>query len=137
MEAFKQSMGNSMKKYLTMFSILIFAMSMTGCEKEAKESTANYDMPEGLKDCKVFSLKNDSGSWITVVRCPLSSTSTTYSSGKSTATATVVEQDGTQQTNNTIKNKTADTVEIDGKTYRKSSTMKDIQINGESYKEIE
>lgn len=126
-----------MKKPLTMLFVLIFAMSLTGCEKETKDNTASYDMPEGLKDCKVFGLKNDSGGWITVVRCPLSSTSTTYPSGKSTSTATVVEQGGLSPTENLIKNKSADTVEVDGKTYRKSSTMKDIQINGESYKEVE
>lgn len=128
-----------MKKTFTLISVLIIAMSLSACSKETKESTANYDMPEGLKDCKVYFMRSEGGGSITVVRCPLSSTSTTYSSGKSTATATVVEQANLppSTTSSVIQGKTADTVEIDGKTYRKSSSMKDIQINGESYKEVD
>ena len=74
----------------------IIALLLVGCEPSAKDNTANYVLPEGLKDCKVYYLSDTGGNHITVVRCPATptseaSTATRYPSGKTTKTVTVVE----------------------------------------------
>lgn len=126
---------NTKKMLMIMISILAMG-ALSGCEKETKDTTNNYILPEGLQDCKIYNMRNTGGSNITVVRCPLSATSTTYSSGKTTASAMVVEQAPAQAASQT-QTKASDEVEINGETYRKTESMKEIQINGESYKKVQ
>lgn len=57
---------------------VLLALVLAACEAKTKEATG-FILPEGMKDCKIYSMYN--GYNITVVRCPNSSTHT--SCGKS------------------------------------------------------
>lgn len=115
------------------------AMLLSGCNTETKEVSQNYDLPDGLKDCKMYSMNGKDGSHITVVRCPLSSTTTTHSAGKSTVTNTVIEQPTAKAVEEPVvkQGKKVDEIEINGETYRKSESMPEMQINGEVYKKVQ
>ncbi len=72
--------------------VLVAAIGLAACTPSGKEVTGSFPiLPEGLKDCKIYDLQSEHGSHIRVVRCPNSSTSTTYKSGKSTYHGAVVE----------------------------------------------
>lgn len=125
-----------MKK--VMLAVMISSvMLLSGCETETKEVSQNYDIPEGLKDCKLYEMKGKDGGRLTIVRCPLSATTTTHTSGKSTLTNTVVEQPDQHSVKPLMKENKNNEVEINGETYRKSESMQEIQINGETYKKIQ
>lgn len=121
------------------FSVSIIAVLMTtmlvGCEKETKDYTNSYDLPEGMQDCKIYEMRGTNSDKITVVRCPSSSTTTTYKYGKTTVSSNVVEV----PTQNPIikQGKNIDEIEINGEAYRRSESMKEIQVNGESYKKLQ
>lgn len=69
--------------------LLILTLSLLGCAGPSEERTEVWDLPEGLKDCKVFKLTpRNALSSITVVRCPQSVT-TTHTGGKGAWTASV------------------------------------------------
>lgn len=56
---------------VTILAIALIAGAMTGCSKHHEENTADYSMPEEMKDCKVFYIAPDGmGSPIHVVYCP-------------------------------------------------------------------
>lgn len=82
-----------MKKFLIVYivGILIVLFISSGCEKTYVEATDNYLLPFELQDCKVYYLSNSGGGSITVVRCPNSSTSTNYSSGKAKVNTNVID----------------------------------------------
>lgn len=73
-------------KYLIALTLVLLA----GCTPSAEEKTWPI-LPDGLKDCKFYKLRDDSGNTITVVRCPASSTSVQYKVGKSTQTTVTVD----------------------------------------------
>ena len=77
-----------MKKLIIAFLMVGFI----GCEKSTEEISGTFNMPEELKDCKMYSLSNGVSS-VKVVRCPQSSTSTTYNCGKTTCSTMSVEVD--------------------------------------------
>ena len=59
---------------------------------DTKELTTNFTVvPEGLEDCKVFLWRSDSMDSLNVVRCPNSTTSTTYRVGKHSVTTVVID----------------------------------------------
>lgn len=69
--------------------ILVSLLALTACTPQQK--AIDYPiLPEGLKDCKFFYISNGETS-MQVARCPNSATSTQYSSGKTTATAVVID----------------------------------------------
>lgn len=70
---------------LTITAVLVSVL-LTGCF-EYGNNTSNYKMPEGLKDCKVYRVEGKVAD-LTVIRCPLSSTTVKYGKNRST---TVVE----------------------------------------------
>lgn len=83
-----------MKKLL----LLIVCVALLSCgdiTANTRNVGGNYEMPDGLSDCKIFRM--ESGGFITtrlyVVRCPMSYTSTTFPVGKSQETVSVVEVD--------------------------------------------
>lgn len=76
-----------MKKLI---GILFAAGIISGCTNSAKEVFFPV-LPQELKDCKVFYLTKESGSAITVMRCPNATTSTSYTSGKTKVTTIVVD----------------------------------------------
>ena len=76
-----------MKKLI---GILFAAGIVAGCGNSAKEIIYPVLPPE-LKDCKIFYLTKESGSAITVMRCPNATTSTSYTAGKTKVTTIVVD----------------------------------------------
>lgn len=66
---------------LIFFPLVLF---LSGCTKSSSETTENYTLPEGLKDCSIYSLRSDKINVLNVVRCPHSDV-TTKSGKKSVA----------------------------------------------------
>jgi hypothetical protein len=76
-----------MKKLSLLFCLVVV---LTGCGPGYKPG--NFPIvPSELKDCTFWYLRDVNGSSLTVVRCPLSTTSTTYRVGKTSATTIVTE----------------------------------------------
>lgn len=74
---------------------MVFILS--GCAKETVSISGNYDIPKELLDCNIYYMRSDVSRNLTVIRCPNSSTTTSYSEqhGKATKTRniTVIEND--------------------------------------------
>jgi hypothetical protein len=64
------------------------AVLAAGCEPSV--STPHFPLPPELQDCNLFDL-SDGNTSITIARCPNSTTSTTYQSGKTRRTSVVVD----------------------------------------------
>lgn len=77
-----------MKKVL---AVLMVVALLSGCEMETKEVTHTFLLPKGLEDCSIYSMSATSGAHIQAVRCPHSSTASTYKVGKSTQTTIVID----------------------------------------------
>lgn len=76
-----------MKKLLIIASI---ALAITGCTPSAKDISEQYTLPEELSDCTITYLQGKY-TYLNVVRCPNSTTSTTYPVGKTTQTTVVID----------------------------------------------
>lgn len=59
-----------------MRSVLIVAMLMVACgpKPSTVETTSTWILPEGLTDCRVYSMDSSKGASMRVMRCPNSST---------------------------------------------------------------
>lgn len=73
--------------------ILLTLLGLAGCggSTPGANQIAFEVMPNELEDCKAFNLQNSHYDYITVMRCPNSSTTTRYKSGKTTKTTIVVD----------------------------------------------
>ena len=76
-----------MKKLLIIASI---ALAITGCTPSAKDISEQYTLPEELSDCTITYLQGKY-TYLNVVRCPNSTTSTTYPVGETTNTTVVID----------------------------------------------
>lgn len=76
-----------MKKLLT---IAFIAIALSGCDPSARNISEQYAMPTELSDCTITLLQGKYNH-LNVVRCPNSSTSTTYRVGKTTQTTVVID----------------------------------------------
>ena len=76
-----------MKKLLIIASI---ALAITGCTPSAKDISEQYTLPEELSDCTITYLQGKY-TYLNVVRCPNSTTSTTYPVGKTTQTTVIID----------------------------------------------
>lgn len=76
-----------MKKLLT---IAFIAIAFYGCTPSAKDISEQYTIPEELKDCTITYLQGKY-TYLNVVRCHNSTTSTTYPVGKTTQTTVVID----------------------------------------------
>jgi hypothetical protein len=76
-----------MKKLLIIASI---ALAITGYTPSAKDISEQYTLPEELSDCTITYLQGKY-TYLNVVRCPNSTTSTTYPVGKTTQTTVVID----------------------------------------------
>lgn len=76
--------------------IFILTLILTACSKETKNISERYQLPDELSDCRVYRMRAEGGNVITLVRCPNSSTTTSYrrSNGKSSSrySNTVIEE---------------------------------------------
>jgi hypothetical protein len=78
-----------MKKQL--IAVLVLgSFLLAGCEPEEKEILFEK-IPEGLRDCKFFYLRNSNKVAMNIVRCPLSITTTSYKSGKTGVNVGTIE----------------------------------------------
>ena len=78
---------------LIMISIT-FLICLSGCEPITTDTTLNYKLPEGLADCKIYTMEGSGNHPILyVVRCPLSETSVSYRMGKLSYHTITVEMD--------------------------------------------
>ena len=69
--------------------LLCVLLAITGCTPSASQLDFSV-LPDGLKDCKFFYLRDGSGINITVARCPNSTTSV-VSGGKHKRTSITIE----------------------------------------------
>lgn len=69
-----------MKKLI---AVTIVALALTGCEYG--EKTNDFKLPDGLKDCKVYTVEGKTRD-LTVVRCPSSNVSVRYDKSSTTNT---------------------------------------------------
>ena len=58
----------------------MFVLTLSGCKPSASNDTGFTVMPQGFEGCKVGSAYN--GGTFIMVRCPNSTTTTSYTSGK-------------------------------------------------------
>jgi hypothetical protein len=70
--------------------ILAALLAVGGCSNGYKEKSFPVK-PVELSDCRFFELNNADGGSITVARCPNSSTTTTYKSGKTTRSTVIID----------------------------------------------
>lgn len=85
---FGRKIGKKMKKILVVLSVLL----LNGCSDQIIED-ANFKntVPAGLADCKLFKNADPMSSTIKIVRCPNSTTNTTYRVGKTTNSTVVID----------------------------------------------
>jgi hypothetical protein len=69
---------------------LAFIMLLTACERKTVDVAGNYAIPQELSDCIFRRMYSHTASFITVVRCPNSAT-TTVQSDKAHTTTIVVD----------------------------------------------
>lgn len=104
-----------MFKKIVLFLLLV-AMSISAyAGGNTLEITKNYDLPEGMKDCRVFQLTDGLFTPVLfITKCPLAKTSTSNLNNKSTAASSVVDyvdEDVPVLPDNNI-------IEINGKRYK-------------------
>lgn len=82
-----------------LLALVCAAALLAGCNENdppkkgiSYEVTNRYDMPAGLSGCTVYLVEGNSfATNLSVMRCPNSTTSTTYASGKTHKTVIVVD----------------------------------------------
>lgn len=76
-----------------LFVTIVCTFALVGCfNQNSVELTSKFNIPKELSDCKIYFVGTNRGSGLTVVRCPNSSTTTSYKQGKATRTITLVEE---------------------------------------------
>lgn len=74
--------------------ILAAMLALAGCNPGYQEVDDSYRVrPDHLKDCQITRLDGSNGGYIYVVRCPNSTTSTTYKVGKSHQSTVTIDGD--------------------------------------------
>lgn len=82
-----------------MIKKIILALAVVGCSisahaRDTYEVTANYDLPPGMAECKIYKLTDGLLSPILfVTKCPMSKTSTTFAQKNPTNTILDYDED--------------------------------------------
>lgn len=72
---------------MKMILTAIFGLFLFGCDSSYKNKTEDFQLPEELKDCKVYALRGENYSnWMYVVACPNKQTTTYQDNKKPTTT---------------------------------------------------
>jgi hypothetical protein len=84
-----------MKKVMILITVIpiscvLLMLMLCGCEAGVTERT-DYPLPPGLSDCKIYTLENGKGGFITVMRCPNSVTALSKQEGKVNKNTIVVD----------------------------------------------
>lgn len=77
-------------KYINALVLSLVVFTLTACSDSAEKIDFPVLPPE-LKDCSFYKLENSGGSSMKVVRCPNSSTTSTYPVGKTTQSTVVID----------------------------------------------
>lgn len=80
-----------MKKIIMACLICASIFALSGCEKRTEDASGNFTLPEGMKDCVIYKMNDESGIVIYAIRCPLSTTTTTML-GKVNSQVVVTEE---------------------------------------------
>lgn len=82
------------KSSIAVVAVVVIAVAdLIGCTPGYSDARNTFTvLPEELKDCKMFYLKGENSQGALVVRCPGSSTSIAYRSGKTNYYTAVVEE---------------------------------------------
>lgn len=80
-----------MKKIIMACLICASIFALSGCEKRTEEASSSFILPEGMKDCVIYRMNNESAIIIYAIRCPLSTTTTTML-GKVNSQVVVTEE---------------------------------------------
>lgn len=72
-------------------AIILAAFALTGCYKNGYSTVKFPETPQELSDCKFFNMSNDKGTHITVARCPNSTTTTNFRSGKVNRSVVIID----------------------------------------------
>lgn len=64
---------------------------LTACENGSKNIDFSQSLPDGFKDCKVVYVYNKDGEGVYLARCPNSTTTVKYNSGKTTRRVITVD----------------------------------------------
>lgn len=94
------------------FILLMLAMAVSAYAG-TREITKNYELPEGMEDCRVFKLVDgifDPVLFIT--RCPLSKTSTSNTRHKNTDVSSILDY-----TDNDVPDRKENIIQMNGKRY--------------------
>lgn len=81
-------------KRIIILVLLVFCI--LGCTPSAEEKKYPV-MPQDLSDCKTYHISDGAGDHITVMRCPCSSTTTQFKSGKTMKNVVVIDEQGCQE----------------------------------------
>ena len=86
---------------MKLLMVVLGVIMLTGCEPSYKDYTESFtNLPEGLKDCKIYGIQNGNSMSLSVVRCPNSTVSTNQevAEGKVTHVQTTTTIDGVEDT---------------------------------------
>lgn len=79
-----------MKKFFAVSLVVLSTFCLTACDKETTSADDIFELPQAMKDCKMYRMSSGSGTVLYAIRCPLSSTSTVRT-GKHPANVVVTE----------------------------------------------
>lgn len=71
---------------MRLIALLSIVALLSGCNDEPTDATNRYNLPAELKDCSIFYVGS-----LTIVRCPNSSVSTSYTQGKVKKTTVTID----------------------------------------------
>lgn len=93
---FPESQGfKDVKRIMVALLLIVVVAMLFGCTSSVGETTESWKLPKGLEDCKVYDVGyKPNAITMTAIRCPNSTTSVDYNSGK--IKKRVITVDGTQ-----------------------------------------
>lgn len=84
---------------IKMLLVIGMVVGLTACDNKYRVINESYNLPSELSDCKLYRVSSDIEG-IVVVRCPNSTTSTTYHVGKTTQNVVVIDGEKYEKSEN-------------------------------------
>lgn len=79
-----------MKKIFAVSLVVLSSFCLTACDKETTSADDIFELPQAMKDCKMYRMSSGGGTVLYAIRCPLSTTSTVRT-GKNPTNVVVTE----------------------------------------------